>query len=84
MSATSVVNESVNAGIQSNKKAATKGVCQKLSAEMKAEIGNRAAEHGIIATVQYYALKLPEAVKEGLVWTWKKVYTKEKQYLRKE
>ena len=57
---------------------------QKLSAEKKAEIGKRAAEHGVITTVRYYASKLPEPLKESSVWTWKNVYTKEKQRLRKE
>ena len=54
---------------------------QKLSAERKAEIGKRAAEHRVITTVRYYASKL---LKESSVRTWKNVYTKEKQRLRKE
>ena len=82
-SAISVANESVNVSLESNKKSATRGVYQKLSAEKKAEIGKRAAEHGVITTVRYYASKLPEPLKESSVWTWKNVYTKEKQRLRK-
>jgi len=58
-----VANESVNVSLESNKKAAKRGVYQKLSAEKKAEIGKRAAEHGVIATVRYYASKLPEPEK---------------------
>ena len=50
-SAISVANESVNVSLESNKKAAKRGVYQKLSAEKKAEIGKRAAEHGVIGTV---------------------------------
>ena len=57
---------------------------QKLSAEKKAEIGRRAAKHGVITTVRYYASKFPEPVKESSVRTWKNMYTKEKQRLRKE
>ena len=79
-----MANESVNVSLESNKKSATRGVYQKLSAEKKAEIGKRAAEHGVIATVRYYASKLPEPLKESSVRTWKNVYTKEKQRLRKE
>ena len=83
-SAISVANESVNVSLESNKKAANRGVYQKLSAEKKAEIGKRAAEHGVMGTVRYYTSKLPEPLKESSVRTWKNVYTKEKQRLRKE
>jgi len=54
-SAISVANESVNVSLESNKKAAKRGVYQKLSAEKKDEIGEREAEHGVIGTVRYYA-----------------------------
>jgi len=37
---------------------AVRGMYLKISAEKKAEIGQRAAEHGVLATVQYYATKL--------------------------
>ena len=47
-SAISVVNESINVSLESNKKAAKRGVYQKLSAEKKAEIEKRAAECGAI------------------------------------
>ena len=36
-----------------------RGTYLKISAEKKAEIGQRAAEHGVLATVRYYAAKLP-------------------------
>jgi len=32
-----------------------------MSSEKKAEIGKRAAEHGVLATVRYYASRLPAA-----------------------
>ena len=83
-SAISVANKSVNVSLETNKKATTRGVYQKLSAGKNAEIGKRAPEHGVIATVRYYASKLPEPLKESSVRTWKNVYTKEKQRLRKE
>ena len=83
-SAIYVANKSVNVSFESNKKTAKRGVYQKLSAEKKAEIGKRAAEHGVIGTVRYYTSKLPESLNERSVWTWKNVYTKEKQRLRKE
>ena len=64
-SAISVANESVNVSLESNKKAAKRGVYQKLSTEKKAEIGKRAAEHGVIATVQYYASTPPSCFCES-------------------
>ena len=41
----------------------------KMSSEKKAEIGKRAAEHGVLATVRYYASRLPEPLKESSVRT---------------
>jgi len=38
----------------------TRGTYLKMSSEKKAEIGKRAAEHGVLATVRYYASRLPE------------------------
>ena len=38
---------------------AVKGTYLKISAEKKAEIGQRAAEHRVLATVWYYTTKLP-------------------------
>ena len=38
---------------------AVRGTYLKISAEKKAKIGQRAAEYGVLATVQYYAEKLP-------------------------
>jgi len=58
-SAISVANESVNVSLESNKKAAKRGVYQKLSAEKKAEIGKRAAVcgHGSTAYAHAYTMK---------------------------
>lgn len=46
------------------------GTYLKMSVE-KAKTGKRAAEHGVLATVHYYATKFPEPLKESLVRTWK-------------
>ena len=46
-----------------------------MSSEKKAEIGKLAAEHGVLATVSYYASRLPEPLKESSVRTWKNAYT---------
>ncbi len=45
---------------------AVRGTYLKISAEKKAEIGQRAAEHGVLATVQYYATRLPVPLKESI------------------
>ena len=36
-----------------------RGTDLKISAEKKAEIGQHAVVHGVLATVRYYAMKLP-------------------------
>lgn len=49
------------------------------------QTGKRAAEHGVLATVHYYATKFPEPLKEeSLVRTWKNAYTAELRYLLSE
>ena len=63
---------------------AVRGAYLKMSAEKKAEIGKRAAEHGVLATVHYYASKLPDPLKESSVRTWKNAYTAQLLRLRKE
>ena len=47
-------------------KVSTRGTYLKMSSEKKAEI---AAEHGVLATVRYYASRLPEPLKESSVRT---------------
>ena len=39
-------------------KVSTRGTYLKMSSEKKVEIGKRAAEHGVLATVRYYAHRL--------------------------
>ncbi len=55
-----------------------------MSAEKKAEIGQRAAEHGIASTVRFYAGKLPETLKESSVRTWRNVYFTELEKKKKK
>ena len=59
LSAISVANESVNVSLESNKKAAKRGVYQKLSAEKKDEFGKRAiiCGRGSTAYVHAYTMK---------------------------
>ena len=63
---------------------AVRGTYLKISAEKKAEIRQRAAEHGVLATVRYYATKLPVPLKESLVRTWKNAYTAQLRRLRRD
>ena len=48
-----------------------------VTAEKRAEIGRRAAEHGVVSTVRYYTSKLPEELKESSVRTWRNSYLAE-------
>ena len=48
-------------------KVSTRGTYLKMSSEKKAEIGKRAAEHGVLATAHYYTSRLPEPLKESSV-----------------
>ena len=51
----------------------------------KAEIGRRAAEHSVAATVRFYAQKLPDHVlKESSVRTRRNAYTREMQTRRRK
>ena len=65
-------------------KAGCRGTYLKMSAEKKAEIGRRAAEHGVLATVRYYATRLPVPLKESSVRTWKNAYRAELCQLRQD
>ena len=59
-----------------------RGTYLKINEQMKAEIGRKAAEHGVLATVRYYATKLPDPLKESSVRTWKKAYIAELRRVR--
>lgn len=61
----------------------TRGTYTKFTPERKAEIGKRAAEHGVAATVRYYEKRFP-GIKESSVRTWKNVYTSEIGKRRRE
>ena len=55
----------------------------KFTPAQKAEIGKRAAEHGMAATVRYFEKKYP-GLKESSVRAWKKTYTSEITKRRRE
>ena len=61
----------------------TRGPYTKFTPEQKAEIGKRAAEHGVVATVRYYEKRFP-GVKKSSVRTWRNVYTSEIGKRRRE
>ncbi len=59
-----------------------RGQYAKLTPEQKAEVGKRAAEHGIASTIRYYAKRFP--LKESSVRTWRNLYTSELRKKRAE
>ena len=52
-----------------------RGCYEKFSPELKLQIGKRAAENGVAATMRFYAKKF--VLKESSVRTWKNAYTRE-------
>ena len=68
----------------SNVDTTARGAYLKMSGEMKAQIGKRAAEHGVLATIRYYATRLPCHLKESTVRTWKNAYLAQLRRLRSE
>ena len=55
----------------------------KISQKLKAEIGRRAVEHGMAATVRFYVHKLHDHVlKESSIRMWRNAYTREMQTRR--
>ena len=56
----------------------TRGSYEQFTAEEKARIGKRAAEHGVTSTVRYFNKVFSDrVVKESSVRTWKKKYSRE-------
>ena len=54
----------------------TRGSYEQFTAEEKARIGKRAAEHGVASTVRYFNKVFSDRiVKESSVRTWKKIFT---------
>ena len=62
----------------------SRGPYTKFTPEEKAEIGKRAAEHGVAATVRYYKKRYSQGIKESSVRTWRKAYTSEVTKRRRE
>ena len=57
----------------------------KVCPELKIEIGKRAAEHGVAATIRFYAKRLPDLeLKESSVRTCRNVYIRELQKKRRD
>ena len=85
-SSISTANAEIAAVLQASAAGAkvVRGTYLKLSAEKKAEIGQRAAEHGVLATVRFYATKLPVPLKESSVRIWKNAYTAQLHRLRQD
>ena len=48
----------------------TRGPYTKFTPEQKAEIGKRAAEHGVVATVRYYEKRFPGNTRSVRKWAW--------------
>ena len=83
-SSISAVNTEIAAVLQPSAASAKaiRGTYLKISAEKKAGIGERTAEHGVLAMVRYYVTKLPVPLKESSVRTWKNAYTAQLHRLR--
>ena len=60
-----------------------RGPYVKFLPEQKAEIGKRAAEHGVAATARYYNKRFP-GISESSVRTWRNAYTTELKKKRRE
>ena len=77
-------NEEVKSVVQQPAKRA-RGPYTKFTAEQRATIGKRAAEHGVAATVRYYEKQYPNGnVKDSSVRTWRNAYTSEIKKRRRE
>ncbi len=63
--------------------ATKRGSYVKFTPEQKAEVGKRAAEHGVAATVRYFGKRFP-GLKESSVRTWRNAYTLEIKKRRRE
>ena len=58
------------------------GQYAKLTPELRFEVGKRAAEHGVAATIRYYSTKFN--LKESSVRTWRNAYTGEIRTRRRD
>ena len=84
ISSTAIVsaNEEVRR-VVSKESVKQRGPYAKFTAEQRAAIGKRAAEHGVAATVRYYRKQYAN-FKESSVRTWKKTYTLEMEKRRRQ
>ena len=70
-------NSKVSAALKLDQEKKTRGPYGRVSAEKKAEIGRRTAEHGVAFTVRYYAVKFPDPLKESSIRMWRNTYITE-------
>ena len=71
-------NEEVKNVVQQQAKLRARGPYTKFTAEQRAAIGKRAAEHGVAATMRYYEKQYPNGdVKDSSVRMWGNAYTSE-------
>ena len=77
-------NSKVFAALKLDQEKKTRGPYGRVSAEKKAEIGRRAAEHSVASTVHYYARKFPDPLKESNIHTWRNTYIIELEKKKRE
>ena len=86
-SAISAANSKVTAVLQQppTTRQPKRGSYAKFTPEQKADVGKRAAEHGIASTVRYYSKRLPDCpLKESSVRMWRNAYIAEIRKKRAE
>ena len=74
---TSIASANVEVKRVVSQEPVSRGPYTKFTAEQRAVIGKRAAEHGVAATIRFYAKEFPN-LKESSVHTWKSTYTHQK------
>ena len=77
-------NSKVSTALKQGSTTGTRGPYSRYSAEKRAEIARRAAEHGVASTVHYYAGKLSDPLKESSVRTWRNAYIAELEKNKKD
>ena len=83
-SSVEAANSKVSAALKLDQEKKTRGPYGRVSAEKKAEIGRRGAEHSVASTVHYYAGKFPDPLKESSVCTWRNAYITELEKKKRE
>ena len=71
------MSNATRSGDQEGTQRRDRGEYTKLSSEEKAKIAKRAAEHGVAATIRYYAKRGFPHLKESSVRTWRNAYNRQ-------